>query len=154
MNSLNTELLTDLVDRKLHLLLEIKHLTIEQMRLIEQDEVDALLAILNRKREAMDGLNFVQNELRPFQSQSPEDRKWKDDKTREACRGKVEQCDRLLAELIAMENSAVQTLSQERELVSQKLHAMQSSATIDRVYQNNSVDESDDEPSSCLSIEG
>ena len=152
MEQLSTTRLSELVQRKLHLLVVLKEMTLQQIELIDRDDVDQLLSLLSKKDEAMQGLQLVQQQLAPFQEQDAQDRVWASDDDRLHCRQAFEKCERLIAELIMMENTAVNRLSHERELVGSQLRVMQSTAEMNRAYAVNS--DASVEEVSFLSIEG
>ncbi len=153
MDELTTDHLLELIERKLHLLSVIKQMSVQQTELIRCDEVESLLALLARKNEAMDGLQRVQKQLAPFQSQNADSRIWKSESDRRQCREMVQQCEQLLADLISLENMAVRTLSDERAVIGDQLRMMQSAHSIHKAYEQNSA-AADDESTSCFSFEG
>lgn len=152
MDDLTTTRLSELVQRKLHLLKVIQQMTYQQSSLIESDQVEDLLSLLVRKNDAMQALGSVQEQIVPFQEQLAEDRVWASPEDRANCRDAFNQCERLIADLIVMENAAVATLCQERDLIGNQLRQMQSSVEVNRAYQANVDEESAEE--SFLSIEG
>jgi hypothetical protein len=152
MDELTTNRLSELVQRKLHLLNVIKQMTQQQSLLIESDDVEELLSLLVRKNEAMESLQHVQQQIVPFQQQLAEDRLWASPQDRMACRQSVQQCEQLIGDLIVMENAAIATLNQERDLIGNQLRQMQSSAEINRAYQASS--EREEVEASFLSVEG
>jgi hypothetical protein len=152
MDALCTEQLSELVERKLHLLRSLMDLSLAQHDLVSTSQIDALLTLLGRKNRAMEALQTVQRDLLPYQDQAAEARVWRSQLARENCRRNLIDCERLMSELIAIESHDVETLSEERELVGKQLQSIHSVSSVNRAYEANSTDE--EEVTAGFSIEG
>ena len=151
MQALSTHLLQSAIERKLHLLRTIKHMTLRQMSLIQEQDVDALLVLLNQKNEAMRSLAEVQAKLLPFQNDGADSRTWDNPNDKATAKSNLQECNRLIAELMEMENHSINNLSRDQRIVATQLKQVHSSLSVDRAYSDASVD-ADSQLS--LSLEG
>jgi hypothetical protein len=145
-----TEALFQLIESKLHLLKEMKLMSIEQGDLVAQHEMSGLMALLSRKQELMESLNTVQQALTPFQSQDPESRSWSSASRRKECQAMIVESDELLKHLIVMEGRSLDGITIQRELTAAQLQQNVTASTVQHAYQT-SEEESIE---GYLSIEG
>jgi hypothetical protein len=150
--SLSTKKLMALIEAKLHLLSEMYEMSISQSDLIAQQDMTPLVTLLSRKQIVMESLQSVQLQLAPFQSQNPDSRDWPDPAQRINCRNMIERCDKLLEQLVVMENRSLDNMVVQRELVTAQLQQNTDAATLHHAYQSSDSFESRIENS--LSIEG
>jgi hypothetical protein len=134
MKNASTQQLFDLVKTKHGLLQQLRAMTIEQQPLVSDQEVSDLLVLLSRKSQVLESLQSVQNQLRAFEDQSPEDRVWESPAKRQACRQTLAQCDALLAELVVMEQTSLGQLTEKRDVVAGQLQQFATNETISEAY--------------------
>lgn len=145
MNVLTTKRLIELGETKLHLLTELKHLAIEQTSLVMDQRADELLSVLSKKSDILDSLKQLQQQLQPYQQQKPEDRRWATEKDRDVAREMFQSIDRLLAELMMMENHALNEMNQQRDSISGQLSAVANAHTVHKAYDSVSHSEYDND---------
>lgn len=151
MDRLDTQLLKQLGERKLHLLTQLHDLSIDQQVLVSEQRVEELLVLLSRKSEAIADLQLIQADLKQFENQAPEDRLWASQADREECRAQFERCEALIAELLAMENQSMDELTQRKELVAQQLKQFVTADAIHEAYHSGA---SEPEEYSSFSLDG
>jgi hypothetical protein len=149
---LGSESLVTLIESKLHLLTEMKQMSISQTDLVAQHDMTGLMTLLSRKQNLMDSLHQVQESLAPFQSQDPESRKWSSPDRRRSCQEMIAKCDELLQHLIVMENRSLDNMTVQREIVAAQLQQNIDASTVQHAYQTSDSDETSLE--SFLSLEG
>jgi len=149
---LSTNALFELIESKLHLLSEMQAISLTQMDLVAQHDMNTLMSLLSRKQELLGTLATVQERLSPFQSQDPEQRTWSDPARRKACQAMVARCDQLLQELIVMENRSLGSLSLQRDSVAAQLQQNVDASAIQNAYHASDIEESSFD--SSLLIEG
>jgi hypothetical protein len=147
-----TEALYRLIESKLHLLREMKLMSIEQGDLVAQHEMSGLMTLLSRKQELMESLNTVQQGLVPFQAQDPESRSWSSPSRRKECQSMIAECDELLKHLIVMEGRSLDGITIQRELTAAQLQQNVAASTVQHAYQTSEDDF--DSTEGYLSIEG
>ena len=103
MPSIDTNILAELVQRRLTCLEQLRDMGYRQLELIEGTRMTALLDLLAIKQRALLELGNLERKLDPFRGQKPEHRHWPTEEARLACGAKIEQCDRLLREIVAQE---------------------------------------------------
>ncbi len=151
MVSLDTQLLKQLGERKLHLLTQLHELSIGQQVLVSEQRVEELLVLLSRKSETIADLQLIQADLEQFRDQDPDERVWASQADRELCRAQFERCEALIAELLAIENHSMDELTQRRELVAQQLQQFVTADAIQEAYHNAA---SESEEYSSFSLDG
>ncbi len=134
MDSLTTARLTELAECKLHLLRQLRELSIDQNQLVASHRVDELVGLLSRKGELIDRLRTVQEQLKPFQAQEPEKRSWPSEADRVRCRSLFANSEKLLAELLAIDNLALGEMTLQRDLVGHQLNRYTSAEAILEAY--------------------
>jgi len=151
-SELSTDSLFELIESKLHLLVEMQAMSLAQADLVSQHDMTSLMTLLSRKQELMSALGGVQSELARFQDQDPELRIWSTPGRRKDCKDMVARCDQLLQELIVMEDRSLNSMNLQRESVAAQLQQNIDACTIQNAYHSSDVDESSFD--SSLSIEG
>jgi len=146
-----TDTLFDLIEMKLHLLTEMQRMSISQSDIVSQHDVSGLMALLSRKQELMNSLHQVQADLLPFQNQDPESRIWSTPEKRRTCQEQIVDCDRILAELIVMENRSLDHMNLQRDATFAQLQQNIDASTVQHAYQATLADEYSE---STLSFEG
>lgn len=149
---LGTESLFAWIERKLHLLSEMKRLSISQSDLVSQHDMTGLMTLLSKKQDLMDGLRYVQENLIPFQNQDPESRAWVSQERRRTCQDMIANCDTLLQHLIVMENHSLDNMTVQREMVAAQLQQNMDASAVQHAYQSSDSAESSLE--NFLSLEG
>ena len=151
-SELSTESLFELIESKLHLLIEMQAMSLTQADLVTQHDMTSLMTLLSRKQELMSALGNVQSELARFQDQDPELRRWSSPGRRTDCKDMVARCDQLLQELIVMEDRSLNSMNLQRESVAAQLQQNIDACTIQNAYHSSDLEESTFD--SSLSIEG
>ncbi len=149
---LSTDLLFELVESKLHLLMEMRAMSLTQSDFVAHHDMASLMTLLSRKQELMGALGKVQSELARFQDQDPEQRSWSALVRRKECQEMVGRCDRLLQELIVMEDRSLGSMNLQRESVAAQLQQNIDACAIQNAYHASDLEESSID--STLSIEG
>ncbi len=152
MENLDTDRLALLAEQKLQLLEHLRELTLAQQTLVSEQRVEELLTFLSRKNETLEDLRTLQQEIAQFQDQQPEDRVWQSNDMRVRCRENFRRSEALLAELLAMEDSAITELSQRRDLVAQQLQQYTTADAIHDAYQG--VMNSAEDEQTSFSLDG
>ncbi len=151
-SELSTESLFELIESKLHLLIEMQAMSLTQADLVTQHDMTSLMTLLSRKQELMSALGNVQSKLARFQDQDPEIRIWSSPGRRTECKDMVARCDQLLQELIVMEDRSLNSMNLQRESVAAQLQQNIDACTIQNAYHSSDLEESTFD--SSLSIEG
>ena len=134
MDSLGTTRLLELAEQKHHLLTQLRELSIEQSQLAEQRSAEELLSLLSRKSDTIEILTRVQESLKPFQAQQPEERKWPSESERDRCRSLFVQSEKIIAEILVIDNQTLGEMSLQRDLIGQQLSQFTSAEAIHDAY--------------------
>jgi len=151
MDQLGTARLTELAEQKLHLLTQLRELSLAQSQLAEQRSADELLSLLSRKTDAIEVLQRIQDALKPFQVQEPDSRPWISESERERCRALFTQSEKLIAEILVIDNQTLGEMTLQRDLFGQQLSQFTSAEAIHDAYSGFSgTDDVQNEPSFML----
>ncbi len=134
MEDFSTARLTEIAERKLHLLMQLRELSLDQHGFADAHRIDELLSLLSRKSDVIDRLRAIQDELVPFQSQDPDQRQWPSETERVRCRGLFEKSEKMLAELLVIDNRTLGEMTQQREVIGQQLGQFTSAEAIFEAY--------------------
>ena len=110
-----------LICQQREVLLELKHFAEVQQQIVQQNELGKLVSLLAAKQKAIQRLQEIDRNLAPFQNQDPESRVWSSEEQRDECRRIAKECPRLLAEVMKLEQIAEETLTAQRETISQQV---------------------------------
>jgi hypothetical protein len=99
----------------------------------------------------MDSLHQVQSDLAAYQNQDPEARVWVSPDKRSKCQDSIAVCDRILQELIVMENRSLDHMNLQREATAAQLQQNIDASTVQHAYE---ASRPDDLVESTLSYEG
>ena len=134
MEDFSTARLTEIAERKLHLLTQLRELSLDQHGFADAHRIDELLSLLSRKSDVIDRLKAIQDELKPFQLQDPDQRQWPSEAERVRCRELFEKSEKMLAELLVIDNRTLGEMTQQREVIGQQLSQFTSAEAIFEAY--------------------
>lgn len=132
---LETDLLTELVARKLRVLVQLRELTVRQPALIEADDAATLLRVLSAKQKLLEEVHRLDEQLEPFRQQDPDSRVWRTVDDRVRCRAAAEQCQALVEELKVVEAQDKHRLVERRDALSRELEHAHAAAEARTAYQ-------------------
>ena len=129
-----TDLLADLIGKKLAVLEQLRDLSRRQSDLICDDDIQRLLSLLSAKQTLLNELQKIQKQLEPFRQQDPETRRWRSPADRERCRQVAERSEALLGEIMLVEKQSEAELARRRDDAVARLRGVNSSAAATRAY--------------------
>lgn len=135
MNELSTEALADLIHRKRTVLAQLREVGRRQVGLVDSGDIAALLRLLSAKQHLVDALGAIEQRLKPFRTQAPSARLWSSVQLRETAAREAEECTRLLAEVVAIEEQQEQAVIARRDSVGEQLRRVHSAAGVAGAYQ-------------------
>ncbi len=131
-----TDLLAELIGKKLAILEQLRDLSRRQSDLIADDEIQRLLSLLSAKQTLLAELQKLQKRLDPFRKQDPDARVWRSPADRERCRQLAERCETLLGEIMLVEKQSEAEMARRRDDAVARLRGAHSSAEATRAYIN------------------
>lgn len=129
--------LAELISRKHQVLGQLRRVGLEQIELVEQGEVPALLKLLAAKQHLISNLQAVETELVPFRDQDPENRTWSSPAARDECALQAEQCNELLNEVVYLEKQSEDKMIARRNEVADQLQQVYSASQARGAYAAN-----------------
>jgi len=137
MAELSTELLADLMSKRRKCLVQLRELGLRQAAMIAAGEMAELLRMVAAKQQLIVALQAIEKQLAPFQSQAPEVRDWSSAALREQCAADAEACRALIQEVMAMEQSGEQQMTQRRDMVTGQMRSMAAGVRVHDAYAAN-----------------
>lgn len=131
---LDTDTLAQLIEEKLAVLQQLRELARRQATLIAAEDMTRLLAVLSAKQTLLTELQRLQQQLRPYQKQAPEQRQWSSSAQRTNCQQTFARCECLLEEIMLVERQSELELQQRRDVTARQLQAHHSAAHATRAY--------------------
>ena len=124
MTALETDLLAELIAGKLGCLVKLREIGKRQLDLVRADRITELLDVLSAKQRGLIELQRIEKELDPFRGQDPNERRWQTSEGRRKCAQQLEQCEALLAEIIAREKQSERELIRRRDDLAAQLQGI------------------------------
>jgi hypothetical protein len=118
---LDTAVLARLVQARRTCLSRLRDIGKQQIELIEQGNMTALLDVLAAKHRPLAELKRIERALDPFRGENPAERRWASPEDRAACARGIDECETLLAEIIRREKQCEQALSRQRDETAARL---------------------------------
>jgi hypothetical protein len=122
---MQTDLLAKLIRSKRECLVEVREIGRRQLELIEEGSMTALLDVLTAKQRVLQRLQQIERQLDPFRGQDPQQRRWRTEEDRRLCSEQLDQCERLLAEIISQEKCSEGALLRRRDEAASRLQNAQ-----------------------------
>ena len=122
MNTHETELLADFIARKRDCLTQLRDLGSRQLELIEGGDLTGLIKVLSAKTHLIGVLQKIENDLKPFHSEDPKERKWRLPEDRARCADDAAACQELLGEIVKQEQQSESRLKDRRDEAGVQLH--------------------------------
>ena len=116
-----TDALAESMRSKRECLVQLREMGRRQLELIDQRDMTALLDVLAAKQRLLEKLQQIERDLDPFRGQDPERRRWRSVEDRRACTEHLQQCERLLAEIISQEKCSEGALLRRRDEAASRL---------------------------------
>ncbi|MFW6169283.1 MAG: hypothetical protein ACODAD_02255 [Planctomycetota bacterium] len=135
---LETDVLADLIGKKLSVLEQLRDLSRRQSNLVTDGDIQRLLSVLSAKQTLLNELQKIQKKLEPFRSQDPQSRFWRTPADRDRCRQLVQRSEALLGEIMVVEKQSESEMARRRDEAVARLHNVNSSAQATRAYTNSS----------------
>ncbi len=112
---LETDLLSDLIQRKRSCLVQLRDMGGKQIELVREGNITDLLELLAAKQHVLIQLQQVERQLDRFRGEDPQKRHWRTPQERQECAGGLAECERLLAQIVVQEKQSEQELIRRRD---------------------------------------
>jgi len=134
MTNLPTDILTQLVRARYACLVQLRNLGLRQMELIDEGDVTGLLDLLAVKQKPLSDIQRIEKALDPYRAQDPERRPWPTAADRAACGRLVEECDKLLREIVVQEKHCEEAMVQKRDATAIQLQRLRAAGQAHGAY--------------------
>jgi len=123
MPTFETDVLAELIRDKHECLVHLREMGRRQFELIDEGDMTALLDLLTAKQRVLEKLQRIERALDPFRGQDPDGRRWRTAEDRRLCTEQLQQCERLLAEIISQEKCSEGVLLRRRDEAASRLES-------------------------------
>jgi len=124
MTAHETDLLAELIGRKVDCLARLRDMGEKQLELVRADRITELLQVLGAKQRVLIELQRIERELTPFRDQAPDKRRWRTSEMRRECAQQLEECERLLGTIVAQEKESERELVRRRDDLAAQLQGI------------------------------
>jgi|YNPMSStandDraft_1061717.scaffolds.fasta_scaffold02031_7 hypothetical protein len=131
----DTDRLAELVSQKYRLLQSVQELVARQEELIERGEMTSLLEVLVVKQRMLDELQTLERRLEPFRHQDPQTRRWRNEVLRQQTAARLQECQKLLADILQREKRCESELLRRREETAEQLRNLCTTSQMLAAYQ-------------------
>ncbi len=104
------------------------------MELIDEGNVTGLFDLLAVKQKPLSDIQRIEKALDPYRAQDPERRPWPSAADRAACGRLVEECDKLLREIVVQEKHCEETMVQKRDATAIQLQRLRAAGQAHGAY--------------------
>lgn len=139
MEMTDTQQLSALIERQLSVLSDLKMLAVQQTECLGTDHVERLLSLIARKQPLIEELLQIHTELKPFQDQDPDERRWSDSTARAHCRELSESCRKLHQEILRLESQALGELELNRNAIAAQLQDCRDATLASSAYLTDTI---------------
>ena len=134
-----TEELAVCMERRRDILLVLRTLADKQTEAAGTSDIDTTLGILARKESLLEDLAAIVTAMRPYQSDDPEQRVWASAERRAACAEVAKEGDKLLQEIMQVEQTTIDTMTSRREAIAAQLQNGTDSTLARNAYATNDL---------------
>jgi flagellar biosynthesis/type III secretory pathway chaperone len=132
---MRTDLLTNLMDQKHDVLVQLHQLSQQQrVRVDEGHEISELLGLLAAKQTLLEKLNALERQLDPFRQEDPESRRWRSASDRRRCAQVAGRCQSLMGEILELEKRSETELRRRRDRTAEQLQAVSNATAAREAY--------------------
>jgi flagellar biosynthesis/type III secretory pathway chaperone len=112
---MDTDILADLIHRKHQFLVQLHGLGRRQCQFVTKGDITSLLDVLAVKQGILTELQRIEIALGPFRGQKPEERSWRSAAERGRTAAELDECQRVLAEIVEQEKQSEEALVRRRD---------------------------------------
>jgi hypothetical protein len=134
---LPTDKLAELIQRKHHVLVQLRDFGRRQADLVTSGDIPALLALLGTKQQLIAGLQNLEQQLAPYYAEEPDSRVWQSPQARATCAQQAAECNVLLEEIVGLEKLGAEKMTVRRNEVAEQLQQVHAATNVRSAYEAN-----------------
>ena len=134
-----TDILTERMEQKLELLVQLRDLGLHQQALIRSGDMTQLLKLLAAKQRLLLALQSLERALDPFRDETPESRIWQSPAHRLRCAELASQCEALLRAIVEQERQSETQMTLRRDEAAARLEGAHFAREVHRAYGSDSL---------------
>jgi hypothetical protein len=130
-----TDKLAELIRRKYQVLVQLREAAARQAEYIGCGDIGSLLTLLAVKQQLISALQALEQDLKPFYADDPDQRVWQSSQLRASCADTAAQCSALLEEIVEREKQAAEQMAVRRDEVARQLQQAHSARQVRSAYE-------------------
>jgi hypothetical protein len=134
MSSNQTAILSERIQQKHELLVQLRDIGLRQLELIAAGDMNQLLKVLAAKQRLLGVLQAVERSLDPFRGDDPDRRIWTSPEDRQRCANTARRCEALLRTIVGQERESESQMIVRRNDTALRLREIQHASDIRRAY--------------------
>ncbi|MDR2116333.1 MAG: hypothetical protein LBP87_08125 [Planctomycetaceae bacterium] len=127
--------LGELIRRKEEILRRLLPISVQQLKIVRQNDLTMLLRHLAVKERLMNEFEAIEQELRPFQAIPPEQRQWKNETEQLEMDKMIKHCAEMLEEIIRNDSTSMEELSVQKTEVETQLRRVRQGSRVFASYE-------------------
>jgi hypothetical protein len=134
MTEYETDILAELIGRKLHCLTRLQDMGQKQLALVRDGDMTQLLDILAAKQRVLWELQRIERAMDPFRGQDPDQRRWRTPEKRKETAHVLQRCETLLDDIVTREKQSEHELLRRRDEAAARLEGTHSASRARGAY--------------------
>ena len=130
----DTKHLTQLLEQKHEVLVQIHALAARQLDLADQGDASVMISLIAAKQGLIDGLMKIEQSLSPYREESPEERVWDSPDERARVAGVSQQCNELLQEVMALDRRGLERAQARQQQTKLQIDSAHQAASARNAY--------------------
>ncbi|MDR0336674.1 MAG: hypothetical protein LBI18_06245 [Planctomycetaceae bacterium] len=126
--------LSELIQCKEELLRRLLPISMQQLKIVRQNNLSVLLHHLATKQRLMNEFEAIEQQLAPFQAIPPEERKWNNETERLETNAAIERCATLLEEIIQNDSISMDELTVQKTETENQLRRVRQGSQVLSAY--------------------
>ncbi|MDR2756616.1 MAG: hypothetical protein LBC20_13000 [Planctomycetaceae bacterium] len=127
-------MILELIRRKEELLRHLLPISVQQLKIVRQNNLTVLLQHLAVKQRLMNEFEAIEQQLRPFQAIPPEERQWENESERLEIDKTIERCALILEEIIQNDSISMEELRGQKTEVEIQLRRVRQGSRVSDSY--------------------
>ena len=132
--NLGTDRLAELIQQKHSCLTQLRDVGSRQLETASSGEMEILMQLLATKQRLIDQMLRIEQQLKPFREQDPDQRRWSAPQERKHCAAVATECESLLQTIVQQEKQSEKELVRRRDAAEVRLQGTHIASNVHNAY--------------------